>query len=214
MGLFDLNFDYFVSHLISSNEDNTVTSESFNLAREGNLRVQWAPIEYVPPSARLAIVGITPGRQQANNALRAFQDSIAEGHPREEALRRAKSIASFSGGMRNNLVEMLDSVGVNDLFAVPSCHALFEPERESVHFTSALRYPVFRDGKNYHGTPRILGTPILRQMVETFLAEEARTLHDSFWLPLGSHPTEALHHLVAMGVIPAHRVLPALPHPR
>ena len=111
MGLFDLNFDYFVSHLISSNEANTVTSESFNLARDGNLRVQWAPIEYVPPSARLAIVGITPGRQQANNALRAFQDAIAEGHSREEALRQAKFIASFSGGMRNNLVEMLNSVG-------------------------------------------------------------------------------------------------------
>ena len=110
MGLFDLNFDYFVSHLISSNEDNTVTSESFNLAREGNLRVQWAPIEYVPPSARLAIVGITPGRQQANNALRAFQDSIAEGHPREEALRRAKSIASFSGGMRLNHPLIFSSV--------------------------------------------------------------------------------------------------------
>jgi hypothetical protein len=48
-----------------------------------------------------------------------------------------------------------------------------KPGAGAVHFTSALRYPVFGDGGNYNGTPNMLRTPILRAMVDTLLAAEA-----------------------------------------
>lgn len=194
--------------------DNLSRSDALTLAQAGRLAVQWAPFEHTPPTARLVLVGITPGREQAENALRAFRSALRQDLPLAEALRRAKLTGSFSGAqMRGNIVDMLDCVGVNAALGVPSCATLFDPAHELVHFTSALRYPVFVDGANYNGNPDMLRTPLLRQMVETFLAAEARTLPMALWLPLGPKPAAALRHLVSRGVLPASRVLEGMPHP-
>ena len=98
-------------------------------------------------------------------------------------MKHAKFVGSFSGPLRNNIVRMLDSVGVHDVLGVPTCASLFDAAHEQVHFTSALRYPVFLDGANYNGNPDLLRTPFLRQMVETFLAAEARALPGALWPP-------------------------------
>ena len=161
----------------------------------------------------MALVGITPGRYQAELALSAFWDGIAEGLGVDDALHRAKTTASFSGPLRANRVAMLDHIGLQGALSLNTCADLFRPGREFVHFTSALHYPVFVNGANYSGTPDLLRAKILRGWVDTALAEEARRLPDALWIPLGPKPAKALHHLAAQGLIDPIKILDGLPHP-
>lgn len=188
------------------------TLSALTLHAQGALTVVWAPFDHVAADARLVVVGITPGRSQAENAFRAFRGALLDGATPAEALRRAKATGAFSGPLRRNLVAMLDHVGAQGALGVASCAALFDPVRELVHWTSALRHPVFVGG-NYNGTPDMLRTPALRAMVETHLAAEARALPRALWLPLGPKPAAALRHLAALGVLDAERILDGLPHP-
>lgn len=190
-----------------------LANEDLLYAKDGSLRICYAPFDYIPTSARLAIVGITPGMTQAVNALIAARNHLSKNAPMEEVLRHAKMTASFSGAMRNNLVAMLDALGVNGLFGVASTASLFGHDSEDVHFTSALRYPVFVDGRNYNGSPNMLKTPLLLNMVETFLAEEVRQLPDAIWLPLGPKAEAAVMHLARHGQLDPARVLAGMPHP-
>lgn len=184
------------------------------LKEEGPVTVLYAPFDHIQMKARLVIVGITPGRTQAVNALQAASACQARGQSLEMSLAAAKLTASFSGGaIRNNLIAMLDSIGVADYFGVGSTAAMFRPGANDVHFTSALRYPVFVNGKNYNGTPDMLRTPILREQIETHLAEEVRALPRAIWLPLGPKAEGALSHLVREGLLEGQQVLTGMPHP-
>lgn len=189
-------------------KDNT-----FLIARLGTLSQYWCPSEHIAGNARIAIIGITPGREQATNIFRAFQKSLLEGRDIADALRAAKQAGSFSGPMRVNLVRMLDLIGLPKKLGVSTCAALFEPANELAHFTSAFRYPVFVDGKNYNGSPPMLQVGFLRQSIETYLAAEARSLSNVIWLPLGPKPTQALKHLASRGVIDPNNILEGMPHP-
>jgi hypothetical protein len=60
--------------------------------------------------------------------------------------------------MRTNLVSMLDHIGLASAFGIKTCANLFNPAYERVHFTSALRYPVFVGDANYNGTTMITAT--------------------------------------------------------
>lgn len=43
--------------------------DSLLLKKEGKISIYYAPFEYVNENARIVLVGITPGLQQAANAL-------------------------------------------------------------------------------------------------------------------------------------------------
>jgi len=190
-----------------------LSNGTFRIERQEKLSIDWAPFDYTPPTARLAVLGITPGRTQALNALSAFRRALLAGQDNESALRTAKLEGSFSGAMRGNLVGMLDSIDAQHVLGVSSCADLFRPEHELVHLTSALRYPVFVNSQNYNGTPNMLRTPVLRSMIETYLAAEVRLLPEALWLPLGPKPAAALHHLASIGVLSADRIIEGMPHP-
>ena len=64
--------------------------------------------------------------------------------------------------MRNNLVALLDSIGLNQALQIATTGSLWEADAHLIHFTSVLRYPVFIDGKNYSGAPTPLGAPMLQ----------------------------------------------------
>ncbi|RWN55767.1 hypothetical protein [Mesorhizobium sp.] len=189
-------------------------SASMLYAEDGALRISYAPFDHIASKAKLVVVGITPGMTQAVAALAAARENLRRGVPLVHALRHAKLTASFSGGvMRKNLVTMLDAIGVANLFGIESTDALFTADAEHVHFTSALRYPVFVDGKNYNGTPDMLRTPLLRRMIETHLAEEARVLPEAVWLPLGPKAEAAVAHLARIGLLDRRRIIAGMPHP-
>lgn len=199
-------------HVGSSYLDDPV-KERLRLHREGSLEVFYAPFDYVQRSAKLVIVGITPGRVQAENALKAAQAALRSGKTNDEAARLAKAEGSFSGPMRSNLIAMLDHIGFNRCLNVPSCDEIFRPSSSMVHFTSALRYPVFVNGENYNGQLNMTKTSTLMRMVEEYLGMEAAALPNAVWLPLGPKPFAAVNHLIKKGLIDRSRVLDELPHP-
>lgn len=156
------------------------------LGQNGRISVDYAPFEYIEPNARLVIVGITPGAQQARNALCEARRLLLAGQNEAQAIKAAKTFASFSGPMRSNLVAMLDYVGVPALLNINSTAELWSHRSDLVHFTSALRYPVYLDSKNYSGTPSMTAVQILSSMLEKFLSEEAKALPNALWVPFGT----------------------------
>lgn len=173
----------------------------------------YAPFDFVNTSARLVVVGLTPGKQQAANALRAAKEAIQAGATTEEASRTAKLFASFSGPMRANLIAMLDYVGVARWLGLQTTATLWTDDAYLVHFTSALRYPVFVDGANWSGTPDMLREPLLRKWLEQYTGSELTELRDPLFVPLGPKVAAALIHLAELGNIRRDRILDGMPHP-
>lgn len=183
------------------------------LAEEGPLTVTYAPFDYIQRGARLVIVGITPGAQQARNGLLEARRLLRAGASHEDSMAGAKVYASFSGPMRTNLVAMLDHVGLHRWLGVDTTERVWSSRSDLVHFTSALRYPVFVAGRNYSGAPPMTTTAILRNLLALLLAEEASRLADAVWVPLGPKATEGVLWLCDHGLLHRERVLSGLPHP-
>lgn len=200
--------------LSETKSDQLLGREDLKIAHSGDIDVVYAPFDYIEADAKLVVVGITPGMTQAVNATNAAEKAKRAGKDLQACLAEAKLTASFSGGaIRNNLVSMLDAIGVAAHFEVQSTSEMFLPGSKDVHFTSALRYPVFVSGKNYNGTPDMLRTSLLRKMIEQHLAEEARLLPNAIWLPLGPKAEVAVSHLVDLGFLDREKILSGLPHP-
>ena len=183
------------------------------IERHGKLACHYAPFDHINRDAKIVLLGITPGAQQAGNALTELAAALHAGVSQLHALELAKQTASFSGPMRKNLIAMLDRIGLPAALEVESCARLFDTRSDLVHFTSALRYPVFVDGKDYSGSPSILATPVLREMTRRWLHEEIALLQEAFWVPLGKEPAAVLDDCIARGDLDARRVLTGLPHP-
>jgi hypothetical protein len=173
----------------------------------------YAPFDHVNDSARLVIVGLTPGAQQAANALRAAQNALLSGDDNAKASERAKIFASFSGPMRSNLVAMLDDVGIARWLGLSTTAKLWGDEAQLVHFTSALRYPVFVDGTNWSGTPDLLRTAMMRSWLEAYTGAELAQFKDAAFVPLGPKVAGALYHLAQAGNIRRDQILDGMPHP-
>lgn len=177
------------------------------------VEVAYAPFDFVNRQARIVIVGLTPGRQQMRNAFREARRLLLSGQSPDVALEGAKVFASFSGPMRVNLVELLDFVGVPQLIGIPTTASLWNGNAGIVHFTSALRYPVFVDGENYSGSPDMLKTPMLAAQLRRWFATEMAMLPDAVFVPLGPKVGRALETIAAEIAVSPDRVLSGLPHP-
>lgn len=174
----------------------------------------WAPFDHVNPAAKLAIVGLTPGRQQMAAALMSCHAALRGGRSPAEALAAAKKHASFAGPMRTNLVALLDDLGVATEMGLESTASLWGATSNLVHFTSALRYPIFKDEKNWSGTPGPMTIPMLRNRIETTLAAELAELSpDCRIVPLGPVAAAACLHAAARAGVTSDRILNGLPHP-
>lgn len=179
-----------------------------------NVSMVYAPFDYINVDAKIVIVGMTPGRQQASNALRAAKVALEAGYTIDYASRDAKLHASFSGEpMRSNLIRMLDLIGVPAKLGLQSTSSLWSDDANLVHFTSALRYPVFVDGQNWSGQPDMVRTPVLRAWLEQYTGVELATLNDAIIVPLGPKVCAAMMHLADVGKIKRNKILEGLPHP-
>lgn len=198
----------------ATNAEAPLAAAELILDRAGSITTIYAPFDHIETKARLVVVGITPGLTQAVNALKAAAAATRKGLDLEAALAEAKLTASFSGGaIRNNLVAMLDEIGVARHFGVTTTADMFRPGSTAVHFTSALRYPVFIKGKKYNGAPNMLTTPVLRRQIDSHLVEEAKALPHAIWLPLGAKANAAVMHLANRGYLDHKLVLSGMPHP-
>ena len=173
----------------------------------------YAPFDYVNAEARIAIVGLTPGRQQTTNALLTARAGLRQGASLAAAAKEAKAHASFSGPMRSNLVRLLDHIGIARFLGMTSTAELWQSRMEMAHFTSALRYPVFVDGQNWSGQPDMVRVASMRKWLESYTGLELSTMRQALLVPLGPKVTAALQHLAALGLIDAKHILSGLPHP-
>jgi hypothetical protein len=183
------------------------------LIARGSLTVQYAPFEDVNPKARLVLVGITPGRVQAANALAEARRQLEMGASAHDAMRKAKQVGSFSGPMRTNLVALLDHIGLPKWLGVPSCAHLFDSHTDLLQTASVLQFPVFVDGQNYNGSPDILTTALLRSQLLLYFAPLGKQLPEAVFVPLGPVPTKAMQWLIKEGLFRPEQVLSGLPHP-
>lgn len=163
--------------------------------------------------ADVVIVGVTPGKQQAVDALKVLRRELLAGKSLDEAACLAKESASFKGGMRTLGARLMDHFDLHTLFGLASTLDLFGSARTRAHYTSALRYPILKRLDNYSGDRRLLSRPLLRRMVKEHLAEEMAQLPTAWIVPFGPTALLALEALVEQGTINEGRLLGGILHP-
>ncbi len=188
--------------------------ERFRLFSERGLNVYYAPFHHTTRDARVALVGLTPGFTQMEDAFRAAKNYEGKGLSDAEIFAHVDATGSFSGPMRGNLVQMLDDIGLNARFGLATCGELFERQSRSlVHFTSAVSAPIFKAGENYNGSPPLLGVPSLRKWVLENLSEELASMPEALIIPLGKTADAAVDLISSQGFVDGKRCLIGFPHP-
>lgn len=207
------DLDRFRSALMSPDAPR-VRDARLQIAADAKLSMFYAPFEHSNHSARLILVGITPGPTQMANALQAIRAAKAAGRSDAEAMAEAKTFASFSGEpMRSNLIAQLNHWGVHDWLGLPDSVSLFGDASNLVHYTSLLRNPVFVGTTGYNGSPDMMRHPILQaQILENFVPE-MQLLDKALILGLGPKVHAVLDRLASMGKIPRDRYINGLLHP-
>jgi hypothetical protein len=188
--------------------------QHFQLFKSERLEIYYAPFDFVNIKAKVVIVGITPGWTQMEIAFRQAGSVLRDGGTSTEAAQKAKSEASFAGAMRNNLVKMLNEIGLQTALGLKSCVELFENSNHLVHTTSVVRHPVFINGRNYTGhSPDLLSHPVMIRYVEFAFAPELTVLPQTLVVPLGKCVDAVLRRFIQSHGLNARRCLLGFPHP-
>jgi hypothetical protein len=98
----------------------------FLLFSEANLEAYYAPFHHLNHNARVALVGLTPGWTQMEEAFRAAREGFASGLDGTRLFEYIDRTGSFSGPMRKNIVAMLDGIKINTRLGISSCSTLFD----------------------------------------------------------------------------------------
>ena len=196
---------------LSISSDSTLNDlESLRIDKDGDVEVYYSPFDYITPTAKIVLVGITPGKTQLLNALLSLEKCFTPA----EALIVTKKEGAFSGRLRENLVELLNCICIHKKLNITNSSSLFGEDSHLIHTTSVLRQPVFIKGKDYSGsTPDMLKHPLLQKQIELYLKEEIRQLPDAIYIPLGSKVAKVFEIFIQQGLLNENQVLSGLPHP-
>ena len=181
-----------------------VTNSKFLVNKDDNIKIYYAPFDYINPKAKIMIVGITPGLQQM---LQSFE-VINEG----KSLKDVKDLSSFKGSMRTTLINYLDELKVNNILKIKSCESLFNKDNKYLHTTSLVKYPVFHKEKNYSGA-NILKKKMLLDFIEKNFLKELKTLKKSIIVPLGNTVSSTIEYLNSKYNLKLSCFLEGFPHP-
>jgi len=192
----------------------TVRDQRLLLDSDEDISIYYAPFEYNNPSAKIVLVGITPGPTQMVNANNAARNSLLEGLDYEEAMKCAKETGGFSGEpMRSNLINQLNHWGVHKWLNLNDSSELFSTSRHLLQTTSLLRYPVFVAGKDYNGKPNMMKSSLLKQYLIDHFVSDVSNFENAIFFPLGSAVTKIIDALVKQGAIDENKVAMGLFHP-
>lgn len=184
------------------------------IQEDKDMSIYYVPYEYVNKRAKVMIIGITPGFTQMELAIRSAREDLLQVVPSDLIDQRAKKLASFAGSMRKNLIEMLNQIGLPGATGIDSSELLFEKRSDLLHTTSVIRYPVFRQGKNYTGhSPAILKSETLYRYAESILLPELQEVKDALVIPLGKSVSDVIQAFVNKGWLAGERCLFEMPHP-
>ncbi|MDA9957247.1 hypothetical protein N9D32_02105 [Candidatus Pelagibacter sp.] len=182
----------------------TIINSKFLINAENNIKIYYAPFDYINPKAKIMIVGITPGFQQMLQSFEVINDG--------KSLKEVKDLSSFKGSMRTTLIKYLDELKVNKTIKIKSCESLFDKDSKYLHTTSLIKYPVFDKGKNYAGA-NILKKKILLDFIEKNFLQELKTLKKSIIIPLGNTVSSTIEYLNKKYDLKLRCFLKGFPHP-
>lgn len=219
--IFDSKLTYYLPKIAelkkqTSLERQDLLQDEFLLEEEKALRMYYAPHnEMIHTAAKVMIVGITPGWHQMKTAYLSVMKSFQNNEQKIAILRHAKIAAGFSGQMRVNLYEMLDEIGLANIFGWRSSAQLFTINRDLLHTTSLIRYPVFLNGTNYTGhTPPIRKSKLLSHYAYTIFPQELNQMSSTtLVIPLGKAVEQAIQFMIKEGKLQGHTFLFGFPHP-
>jgi hypothetical protein len=184
-----------------------------HLATSGRFEAFYAPFDWVNDKAEVVIVGVVPGLQQAAESLLALRSALASGKSPEDAARAVKDAASFKGAMRTLGARLMDHFELHRLFGLPTTRDLFGAAAGRAHYTSAIRYPVTKDGRNYSGDVHLMERPMLRSIVDAHLPRELGSLPAAWIVPFGPTAHRVIDAMAARGAVNPDRVLGGILHP-
>lgn len=202
-----------IRRAINADGPAALRDDALGILRDGDYSAFFAPFDWINDKADIVIIGVTPGKQQALEALLSFRAALAAGASIDEAAARAKSAASFKGGMRTLGARLMDHFALHRLFGLATMLDLFGSAAHRAHYTSVLRYPVLKKFGNYAGDSRIASRPFMRRMIDETLAEELAMLPKAWLVPFGPNAMRALEHLAQAGRINESRILGGILHP-
>ena len=182
----------------------TIINSKFLINAENNIKIYYAPFDYLNSDAKIMIVGITPGLQQMLQSFQVINDG--------KSLKEVKDLSSFKGSMRTALIKYLDELEVNKKLKIKSCESLFNKNSKHLHTTSLVKYPVFDKGKNYSGS-NILKKKILLEFIEKNFLQELKTLNKAIIIPLGNTVSSTIEYLNNKYDLKLACFLKGFPHP-
>jgi hypothetical protein len=178
------------------------------------IEILWAPFDYINRDAKLVIVGVTPGPNQALRSYQAVRLAVARGAEPQTEIAKIKVDSSFRGDViESNLKSLLEHSGLAERAGIQDIDDLWAGEAHKVHFTSTIRYPTFIGDKLFNNQIDSLRHPVLRRYVETYLSEELAAVPlDAVIVALGQKGSRIVRHAARVSGIASGRV-EALPHP-
>lgn len=182
----------------------TVINNKFLISKNDNVKIYYAPFDYINSKAKIAIVGITPGLQQMTQSFQAIKDG--------KSLKEVKDLSSFKGSMRTTLIKYMDELKINKILKIKTCESLFNIDSKYLHTTSLVKYPVFDKGKNYSGA-NILKKKILLEFIEENFLKELKILQNSIIIPLGNTVSSTIDYLNTKHQLNLKCFLKGFPHP-
>ena len=182
----------------------TVTNKNFLIKRDNNIKIYYAPFDYINSKAKIMIIGITPGLQQMVQSFEAVNNG--------RTLKEVKDLSSFKGSMRTTLIKYLDALKINKKLRIKSCESLFNINSRYLHSTSLIKYPVFDKGKNYSGS-NLLKKKILLDFLETHFVKELKKLDKTIIVPLGNTVSSTIDYLNDKFNLKLKYFLKGFPHP-
>lgn len=210
-------FDKYASEIkkLTNFDKRDILNENFLLYSKNNMTIYYAPHnEIINDKAKIFIVGITPGWTQTSIAYKTAHDGLMNNLDYETIKSLCKRNSRFAGSMRNNLVEMLDELKLNEKLHITSCMELFHNEDKLLHTTSIIPYPVFINNKNYTGSnPKILEHEILRSFAQKYFYKEVSKMKNALIIPLGKSVEEVLEFMISERLIKKEQCLLGFPHP-
>lgn len=175
------------------------------IADSYGISVYYAPFEHINTSARIVLVGITPGESQMRRAWYAARHAISTGQEIAKAMSEVKRVSSFNderGLMRRNLYRQIEHWGIHSWLGLNAAESLFDEGWSQVQTTSLIRFPVFLHGDNYRGqSPSPLKHDFLRSVINEYLINELRAIPKAVVFPLGPKVESVIRKLEASKLI-------------
>ena len=139
--------DATITTSIEAEQLSAFRDDALQIDHEDDYRAFYAPFDWINDEADIVLVGVTPGKQQAVEALQSLRKALLAGKNFDEAAHLAKEAASFKGTIRTLGARLMDHFRLNHVFGLRSTIELFGSENGRAHYTSVLRYPVLRNSR-------------------------------------------------------------------